>query len=128
MDFFEQNYSKKAVSVENRKSEHHHWNLVLVVVYLHSQQIYICFVFFGSINNKFFSFCKFSLFSFSFFLFVKECMSFAETSASKCFLRNGQIVKISYENVLALFMSLFIAVRVVVPCATTDVEKYYNIE
>ena len=52
-------------------------------------------------------------------------MSFAET---KCVLRNGRFVKTSYENVLALFMSLFIVLTVVVPCATADVEKYYDIE
>ena len=47
-------------------------------------------------------------------MFVKERISRAETSASECFGRNGQIVYISFENFLALFMSLFIVVTMVV--------------
>ena len=47
-------------------------------------------------------------------MFVKERISCAETSAFACFRRNGPIVYISVENVLALFMSLFFVVTVVV--------------
>ena len=50
-------------------------------------------------------------------MFVKERISYAETSASEYFRRNGQIVYISFENALALFMSLFIVVKMFVRSA-----------
>ena len=92
-----------------RKHDFGKWNVV-VVAYSHSQQTYICFVCFGSTNNKFFQF----LLIFSVAIFVKESISYAETSASEYFRRNGQIVYILFENALALFMSLFIVVTMVV--------------